>query len=495
MSRPRSEGASSTRGTAAGRAGHFPTVRSEGLTARDFERSIAEKLYYAIGRFPAVATRNDQYLALAYAVRDRLLERWVRTAADLRPREQPHGLLSLGRVPARAAPRQQPASTSGSTEPARAGDGASSASTSTQLLEQEEEPGLGNGGLGRLAACYLDSLATLEIPAIGYGIRYEFGIFDQAIRDGWQVEIDRQVAAARQPLGDRAARDRLRRRLRRPHRAPWTDARGGYRVALGAGAGGARASPTTRRSSATASTPRTCCACGAREAAESFDFQAFNVGRLLRRRSRRRSASETITKVLYPNDATARRQAAAARAAVLLRLLLAAGHDPHLPAERAGTSSGFDRQVRGPAQRHPPGARRGRADAAAGRRARPGLGRGLGDHHAAPSRYTNHTLLPEALEKWPLPLFGALLPRHLEIVYEINRRFLDEVRAALPGRRGRVQRLSLIDEAGAALRAHGEPRLRRQPRRQRRRRAAHRAAAATSCCATSTSCGRRSSAT
>ena len=122
------------------------------------------------------------------------------------------------------------------------------------------------------------------------------------------------------------------------------------------------------------------------------------------------------------------------------------------------------------------------------------LGPGLG-HHRRTLAYTNHTLLPEALETWGLPLFQSLLPRPLEIIYEINRRFLDEVRQRYPGDDARVARLSLIDEAGEQARAHGAPGDRRQPRRQRRRRAALGASAERPCCGTSPSCGRSASTT
>src|SRR5688572_3644232 len=161
------------------------SVRS-GLTAAAFRRSFTDNLFHVLGRFPAVATRNDKYLALAYAVRDRLMRRWVATgetyylkrsrsvaylsAEFLMGPALGNNLVNLGVYDAvRAAMKELGLSLE-------------------DLLDQEEEPGLGNGGLGRLAACYMDSLATLQIPAIGYGIRYEFGIFDQEIRDGWQFE-------------------------------------------------------------------------------------------------------------------------------------------------------------------------------------------------------------------------------------------------------------------------------------------------------------------
>ena len=158
-----------------------------GLSVADLKQSFLDSLLCGLGRVPAVATRNDAYTALALSIRDRVLRQGVRTleaygeqnarmvaylSAEFLP--GPHlanNLLSLGIV---EQTRQAMAELGFNLD---------------ELIEQEEEPGLGNGGLGRLASCYLDSLASVEVPAVGYGIRYEFGIFDQTIKDGWQVEI------------------------------------------------------------------------------------------------------------------------------------------------------------------------------------------------------------------------------------------------------------------------------------------------------------------
>lgn len=152
-----------------------------------WKRAFRRNLFYVLGRFPATATANDKYLALAYSVRDRLLEHWVRTSETYYRKKVrtvcyfsaefllgPHlgnNLINLGTFDTAKQAMEE------------------LGLDFESILEQEEEPGLGSGGLGRLAACYLDSLATLQTPSIGYGIRYEFGIFDQQIRDGWQVEI------------------------------------------------------------------------------------------------------------------------------------------------------------------------------------------------------------------------------------------------------------------------------------------------------------------
>src|SRR4051812_5729198 len=158
-----------------------------GLSAEQIKQAFLDNLFYHFGRAPAAATCHDNYAALALTVRDRLLQRSVQTAeaaferkarivcyfsAEFLPGPHlPNNLLNLGIT-----------------------DAARQAITELgldfdALIEEEEEPGLGNGGLGRLASCYMDSLASVEVPAIGYGIRYEFGIFDQVIRDGWQEEI------------------------------------------------------------------------------------------------------------------------------------------------------------------------------------------------------------------------------------------------------------------------------------------------------------------
>ena len=158
-----------------------------GMGVAALKKAFSDNLYYIQARFPEVATRNDNYQALAYTIRDRLLHLWITTAKTYKNTRArticylsaeylfgPHlgnNLMNLGITDNTRQAMQE------------------IGLDLDELLEQEMEPGLGNGGLGRLAACYMDSMATLQVPAIGYGIRYEFGIFDQQIKDGWQVEI------------------------------------------------------------------------------------------------------------------------------------------------------------------------------------------------------------------------------------------------------------------------------------------------------------------
>ena len=419
----------------------LPKLQPAGLGVEDFKRAIAEKLFYVQARFPAVATRNDEYLAVAYAVRDRLLERWLATVSTYYQHQSrtvcylsaefllgPHlgnNLLNLG---VQDAVRKAIAELGLDFD---------------ALLQQEEEPGLGNGGLGRLAACYLDSLATLEIPTLGYGIRYEFGIFEQEIVDGWQVErtdkwlrfgtpwdLPRPEWAVEVKLGG--------------HTEPYVDERGRYRVRWvpeRVVIGIPYDTPILGYRTNTANTLRLWRA----EAPESFDFAVFNRGDYYGAVNKK-IVSENLTKVLYPNDEVIQGKGLRLEqqfffVSCSLQDMLRIMRGQKIPLERFHEKFAVQLNDTHPAV------------------AVVELMRLLMDENSmdwdeswAITRktfaYTNHTLLPEALEHWPIGLFAKLLPRHLEIIYEINARFLDEARIRFLHNEGSISRLSLIDEAG-----------------------------------------------
>jgi starch phosphorylase len=423
----------------AARNKHANEPTRTGLGRDTIARAVIDHLSYTLGRIPETATPHDWYAALAYTIRDRLLDRFIATVNTLMRSDTrvvsylsaeflvgPHlgnALISLG-----------------------AYEKAQEAMKTLQLdlealLAEEEEPGLGNGGLGRLAACFLDSLATLEIPAIGYGIRYEFGIFQQLIRDGCQVEVtDKWLINGN----------------------PWEIPQPGFCYQVGFGGrtesgidekgrfrsrwipdrvirGVAYDTPVPGYRVNTANLLRLWKA----EAAETFDFAAFNVGDYFRAVDEK-VRSETITKVLYPNDepdiGKKLRLAqqyffVSCSMQDMIRIHLLTGNSIE------SFASAWAVQMN---DTHP-------SIAVAE------LMRLLVDEHAlgwekaweitrAACAYTNHTLLSEALEKWPLPLFREVLPRHLEIVYEINRRFLSEVETRFPNDPERISRLSLIEE-------------------------------------------------
>lgn len=412
-----------------------------GLRPETIARAFRENLCMLQARFPEVTTVNDQYMALAYTVRDRLLHRWVNTARTYLERQSRtvcylsaefllgpqlgNNLVNLGIY---EAVRQAMESLGVNLD---------------QLLEQEEEPGLGNGGLGRLAACFLDSLATLEIPSIGYGIRYEFGIFDQEIRDGWQVEITdkwlrlgnpweiaRPEITFDVPLGGRTDH--------------FTDANGRFQVRWlpdRVVRGMAYDTPILGYQANNANLLRLWKA----EATESFDFQAFNTGNYYGA-VLEKIVSENITKVLYPNDGSP------------------AGKQLRLEQQYFFASCALQDMIRIYRQKFKTLDRFHEKFVVQLNDTHPAIAvaelmRLLVDVHSLgweqaweitrhTFAYTNHTLLPEALERWSIPLFASLLPRHLEIIYEINHRFLDEVRQRYPGDDARVARLSLIDETG-----------------------------------------------
>ncbi len=384
----------------------------------------------------ATAGPRQRYEALAHSVRDILSQRWVRTEQTYeRERAKRVYYLSMEFLIGR--------SLTNNIANLLLSDYVNEASTlSTRdwlsLLEEEPDAGLGNGGLGRLAACFLDSMATLQLPAMGYGLRYEYGMFRQSVEDGWQRE---------QP-------DNW---LRRPD--PWEVARpdekvdirlncsfeiqnGELRPVLGQPStliGVPFDRPVVGHGGKTINTLRLWAAA----APDALDFQAFSHGEFVSAMAGT-LAAESLTRVLYPDDSTTRGQAlrfiqeyflvACSLADVIRRFRRTGAEWTTLPDSAALQLN----------DTHPS-------------MAVPELMRILLDEahlewdHAwdltqRTLAYTNHTLLPEALEKWPLAWFEMLLPRHLEIVFEINRRLLDEVRRRFPGDEGRVARTSLVEE-------------------------------------------------
>jgi|WetSurMetagenome_2_1015567.scaffolds.fasta_scaffold00239_18 glycogen phosphorylase len=417
-----------------------PDVRV-GLDVDSIGQSMLDSLYFNVGKLREQANVNDWYTALAYAVRDRMINRYIKTLHFLADKNMklvgylsaeflmgPHlgnSLVSLGIFgEAKEACRRLGLKIE-------------------DLIDAEVEPGLGNGGLGRLAACYLDSLATLEVAAIGYGIRYEFGIFEQRIIDGRQVEMTDKWLRSGNPW-----------EICRPDIA-YDVGLGGHTEVYHDGSGHRRVRwiPGMVVRGVAYDTPVPGYNCDVTillrlwkaEAVESFDFQKFNTGEYYKA-VEEKVTSETISKVLYPNDQP--------EIGKLLRLAqqyffvsCSLQNMLHIHRLRRHDLNSFHETAAMQLNDTHPSI------------AVAELMRLLVDVHQmdwdeawnitqCTFGYTNHTLLPEALEKWPLPLFSQTLPRHIEIIYEINRRFLDEVRLRTNGDEQRIVRMSLIDETG-----------------------------------------------
>jgi len=409
------------------------------------QQDFLDNLFYIQGKFPTLATQTDYYMAMAYMVRDRLLQRWVSTASEYTNKGSrtvaylsaeflmgPHlgnNLINLGiSDDVREAVEEL-------------------GLDFDQLVEQEVEPGLGNGGLGRLAACFLDSMATLEIPSVGYGIRYEFGIFDQEIVDGWQVEkTDKWLRfgnpweivrpewavevkfggyTVHQPDYDRSGSDKPKSKWV-PEKTvvgiPYDTPILGYKVN-------------------TCNTLRLWRA----DAPESFEFEVFNRGDYYGAVNKK-VASENISKVLYPNDEQAQ------------------GKELRLQQQYFFTSCSLQDMMRIIRIQGVSLSRFHEKFAIQLNDTHPAVAiselmRLLVDENDVPwaeaweitrksFAYTNHTLLPEALERWPLGMFQKLLPRNFEIILEINEHFLRQVHAKYPGDDGRIARMSIVDEYG-----------------------------------------------
>ncbi|HEY3277080.1 MAG TPA: glycogen/starch/alpha-glucan phosphorylase [Syntrophorhabdaceae bacterium] len=416
-------------------------MRRTGTDPEVLKLDFLEHLNYTMGRTLELATLHDYYMAFAYTVRDRLLGRWLHSIKHHMNNKSrfvgyfsaeflvgPHlenNLINLGMYDcARKA-------LAGLHIDLKA------------LIEAEKEPGLGSGGLGRLSACYLDSLSTLNIHAIGYGIRYEFGIFDQEIRDGGQSEkTDKWLSRGNpweiiqpelsQEVGLGGYTEIL------------TDEKGEYKVKWVPAKmikGVPYDTPITGYGSLLCNTLRL----WKSEAIESFDFQDFNVGNYYEA-VEEKVTWETITKVLYPNDepVTGKKLRfvqqyffVSCSLKDMLRVFGIFGVSPQEFHDRLSIQLNDTHPSIAVAE----------------------LMRLLVDEYEVDwdrawdvtrrtFAYTNHTLLPEALETWPVSMFEEILPRHLEIIYEVNRRFLGLVRLRFPGEEDRVRRMSLINESG-----------------------------------------------
>jgi glycogen phosphorylase len=306
------------------------------------------------------------------------------------------------------------------------------------LLEQEPDAGLGNGGLGRLAACFLESMATMQLPAMGYGLRYEYGMFRQTIKNGWQHEQPDNWLRHPDPWEVARPHDKVEVKLNCS-----LEVRGGIlHPIVGKPScliGVPFDRPVVGYGGSTINTLRLWSAA----APDFFDFQAFSHGDFVGAVAETLGA-ENLTRVLYPDDSTSMGQGlrfvqeyflVACSLADLVRRFRRSNTNWNALPEKVAIQLN---------DTHPS-------------TAVPELMRILlDDAHLAWDHawdltqrtlaYTNHTLLPEALEKWPVEWFEILLPRHLEIIFEINRRLLDSVRSRFPGDEGRIERVSLIEE-------------------------------------------------
>src|SRR5499426_1764514 len=407
----------------------------------EIKSAVLAKLALDLGKDASAATDRDWFVAAALTIRDRIVHRWlaVDRATHAQGRKRVYYLsleFLIGRLFADVLCNL------GWTEIFRAALGDLGVDLN-RLRAAEPDAALGHGGLGRLAACFMESMATLGIPAYGYGIRYDHGLFRQVIRDGWQQEYPEEWLSFGNPwefarpeviydihFGGSVETRTLPTGVKR---SVWHPAETVEAVAYDIPIVGWRSRHVNplRLWSARAVDP--------------LRLDAFNMGDHVGALSEQARA-EAISKILYPSDSTLAGQELRLRqeyffvSASLLDLvqrhLRADGNLYFLPLRSAIQLNDTHPSV-----------------------AIAELMRILVDLHGlpwdeawrvtvAPFSYTNHTLLPEALESWPLDLFGRVLPRHLEIIFEINHRFLEKVRRRYPGDEDRVRRLSLIDENG-----------------------------------------------
>jgi starch phosphorylase len=404
-------------------------------------RAFSDHVQFSRSRALGTATAFDRYVALALAVRDRLVQRWAKTQQtyydkDVKRAYYLSAEFLLGRT---LVANLQALDIYDDYRKVLRDLGIDL----DELVETEPDAGLGNGGLGRLAACLLESMATLSLPGYGYGIRYEFGIFEQAIRNGWQVERADEWLRFGNPW-----------EIERPEYTVTVsfggstehipDGKGGYRVLWKPSDhlfGVPYDTPIAGYRTNTVNSLRLWAA----RAGQEFDFQLFNAGDYVRA-VQEKNTTEVISKVLYPND----NFEAGRELRLRQEYFFVACSIQDIVWRFKKTHTGFDDFSKKVSiqlnDTHPAIAiaelMRVLLDV-----------EGLGWDEAWKQTvgafgYTNHTLLPEALERWPVPVFQRLLPRHLDIIYEINRRFLRDVMDQHPYDMDRVARMSIIDERG-----------------------------------------------
>lgn len=411
------------------------------MNAEAIKESFVNHVQHTQGKHPSAATRLDHFMSLARTARDRMFDRWTRTW-HRRERQQPKivyylsmeyllgrlledGLINLGVLD--------------DTRQALASMGVDL----NEVLEQEPDAGLGNGGLGRLAACFLDSMATLGIAGMGYGLRYDYGIFRQEIVGGMQQEAPDAWLQYGNPW-----------EIARPERT--YKVRFGGRVIQYTGNTGRLVHewvdtydvlalpydvPVPGYKNSVVNTLRLWSA----KATRDFEFSSFNRGDYIQA-VHEKSASESITRVLYPNDSTP------------------AGKELRLRQEYFLVSATLQDVIARHLRYHPDLYNLHEQAIFQMNDTHPALAvaellRLLIDEHGMPYdhawslvkrclAYTNHTIMPEALERWPVWLMERTLPRHLQLIYEINHLHLQEVRKRFPGDDERVRRMSIIEEGG-----------------------------------------------
>lgn len=403
-----------------------------------FKRSVATKLMYAVGKDPVAASQDDWLAATALAVRDQLVERWMATTrASYAQDVKRVYYLSMEFLIGRTFTNALLAVDLYDTVKAALADFDIDVSA---LAEREPDAALGNGGLGRLAACFLDSMATLGVPGMGYGIRYEYGMFRQRIIDGQQVETPDYWLTRGNPWEFQRPEVKYRVRF-----GGHVEGRQAYGTAKWVGTHdvlaiaydtiipgyGTQATNTLRLWSA--------------RATEEIDLSAFNRGNYFEA-VETKNHSENVSRVLYPDDSTLSGKE--------LRLhqeyFFCSASVQDLVRRYLRTHTGFD-QLHEKVSIHLNDTHPVLAVPELMRLLVDEYDVGWDDAWAQTQKvfsYTNHTLMHEALETWPVEMLGRVLPRHLQIIFDINARFLGEVAAQVGQDTDLMRRLSLVDESG-----------------------------------------------